>query len=540
MTGSPALERAIVWAHDAFVADGQENVALDPVRVPIWQRGKESAEIVTPAPRRLAVLGLGGTVATPPGGLTAEVVAVSSFDELAKLGTVGAREDRPLRPRPTRPTSPTPPPATGSRSPTEPKGRRARRRSARSPRWCARWPPPASARRTPARCTTVPDRRSRPPRCPSRTPQLLARLAARGPVTVHLVLEDGPRPDAPSFNVLAELRGRERPEEIVVIGAHIDSWDVGEGAQDDGAGCAIVMESLATLRRLGLVPRRTIRAVLYTSEEEGAQGGKTYAEAHAKELPHHVAAFETDIGAGTPLGFRIDAGPEAVAEARELVTLLAPLGATLDRHGVLGRRHQRHAPGRRAAPGPLLRPDALLRRPPLGRRHAGEDRSGGARPQRRGDGDDGLRAWPIARRAGRSHRRPRPSTSRDAVMTTAAASDAVHARAASRLAALDWMRGLVMVLMAIDHSSDAFNAGRLFTDAAFMWHPGAPLPAAQFLTRWITHLCAPTFLFLAGTSLAFTVSRQEASGDRPVGDRSLHLRARRGDRRLRALDLVHW
>jgi uncharacterized membrane protein len=108
---------------------------------------------------------------------------------------------------------------------------------------------------------------------------------------------------------------------------------------------------------------------------------------------------------------------------------------------------------------------------------------------------------------------------------TPAASDAVNARAASRLVALDWMRGLVMVLMAIDHSSDAFNAGRMFTDAAFMWHPGAPLPAAQFLTRWITHLCAPTFVFLAGTSLAFTVSRQQASGDRPVAiDRYIFVR----------------
>jgi uncharacterized membrane protein len=95
-----------------------------------------------------------------------------------------------------------------------------------------------------------------------------------------------------------------------------------------------------------------------------------------------------------------------------------------------------------------------------------------------------------------------------------AAADAAGVRAASRLPALDWMRGLVMVLMAIDHSSDAFNGGRLFTDAATMWHPGAPLPAAQFLTRWMTHICAPTFLFLAGTSLAFTVSRQVAAGDR--------------------------
>ena len=115
-------------------------------------------------------------------------------------------------------------------------------------------------------------------------------------------------------------------------------------------------------------------------------------------------------------------------------------------------------------------------------------------------------------------------------MTTAApmtttVSDATRARAASRLPALDWMRGLVMVLMAIDHSSDAFNAGRLFTDAARMWHPGAPLPAAQFLTRWITHICAPTFLFLAGTSLAFTVSRQRANGDRPADiDRYIFVR----------------
>jgi uncharacterized membrane protein len=109
--------------------------------------------------------------------------------------------------------------------------------------------------------------------------------------------------------------------------------------------------------------------------------------------------------------------------------------------------------------------------------------------------------------------------------TVAPADDAARARAASRLVALDWMRGLVMVLMAIDHSSDAYNAGRLFTDGAFIWHAGTPLPAAQFLTRWITHICAPTFLFLAGTSLAFTVSRQVASGDRPSSiDRYIFVR----------------
>jgi hypothetical protein len=326
MTGSPALERAIVWAHDAFVADGQQNVALDPVHVPIWQRGKESADIVTPAPRRLAVLGLGGSVGTPPGGLTAEVVVVKSFDELARLGSSVSGKivlfDHAF-------------PASGNAAASY--GQSIPYRLEGATRAGALGAVAALVRSLASASLGAPHTGQMHygpgPKIPTAAlsvedAQLLARLTARGPVTLHLVLEDGPAPDAPSFNVLAELRGRELPDELVVISAHIDSWDVGEGAQDDGAGCAIVMESLATLRRLGLVPRRTIRAVLFTSEEEGAQGGKTYAEAHAKELPRHVAAFETDVGAGTPLGFRIDAGPQAVAELRDLVTVLAPLHAT--------------------------------------------------------------------------------------------------------------------------------------------------------------------------------------------------------------------
>ncbi|HEX3903802.1 MAG TPA: M20/M25/M40 family metallo-hydrolase [Polyangia bacterium] len=330
-TGSPALEKAIVWAHDTFVADGQENVALDPVRVPIWERGKESAEIVGGSEsRRLAILGLGGSVATPPGGLTAEVAVVSSLEELAKLGPAARGKivlfNRPFRMPPAVPNAAA---GYGELVPTRTEGpTRAAALGAvatlvRSLASASLGAPHAGQMhygpgpQIPAAAVSVEDA------------ELLARLVARGaPVNVHLVLEDGPLPDAPSFNVLAELRGREHPEEIVVIGAHIDSWDVGEGAQDDGAGCAIVMESLATLRRLGLIPRRTIRAVLFTSEEEGAQGGKTYAEAHAQELSRHVAAFETDIGAGTPLGFRIDAAPEAVTDLRGLVALVAPLGAT--------------------------------------------------------------------------------------------------------------------------------------------------------------------------------------------------------------------
>jgi carboxypeptidase Q len=335
MTGSPALERAIVWAHDTFVADRQENVALDPVRVPIWQRGKEAAEIVAPAPRRLAVLGLGGSVGTPPGGLTAEVAVVSTFDQLGKVGPALRGKivlfDHPF------PTN-VPNAAAGY-------GQSIDYRTEGATRAAAFGAVAALVRSVASASLGAPHTGQMHygpgPQIPSAAlsvedAELVARLCARGPVTLHLVLDDGPHGEASSFNVLGELRGRERPEELVVIGAHLDSWDVGEGAQDDGAGCAIVMESLATLRRLDLIPRRTIRAVLYTSEEEGGQGGKSYAQAHAAELPRHVAAFETDIGAGTPLGFRIDAGPTAVADLRGLIALLAPLGATLVDAGFAG------------------------------------------------------------------------------------------------------------------------------------------------------------------------------------------------------------
>ncbi|MFL5307407.1 MAG: M20/M25/M40 family metallo-hydrolase [Polyangia bacterium] len=325
-TGSPALAHAIEWARDTFVADGQENVATEPVRVPVWVRGHEAAEIVSPSPRKLALLGLGTSVGTPPEGITAEVLVVSSFDELAQRGAEAKGKivlfNRPF------PTGINPAAAYGQTLPyrTEAAARAAAYGAVgalvRSLASASLGAPHTGAmhdgpgHRIPAAALSVEDA------------ALVARLAARGPVRLHLTMEDQNLPDGDSFNVTADLRGRERPDEIVVIGAHIDSWDVGQGAQDDGTGCAVVMEALATLRRLGLVPRRTIRAVLYTSEEVGVRGGHAYADAHAGELARHVAAFETDVGAGVPLGFRMDALPAAVADARALVTLLAPIGAT--------------------------------------------------------------------------------------------------------------------------------------------------------------------------------------------------------------------
>ena len=157
---------------------------------------------------------------------------------------------------------------------------------------------------------------------------LIARLAAAGPVRVTLTMGARQLPDAPSANVLGELRGRERPDEIVLIGAHLDSWDVGQGAHDDGAGVVHVMQALTTLRALGLTPRRTVRVVLFTNEENGLRGGRGYAAAHAGD--RHVAALETDSGGFAPRGFRVDAHGDGALRARlvEAIGLLAPLGAT--------------------------------------------------------------------------------------------------------------------------------------------------------------------------------------------------------------------
>jgi Zn-dependent M28 family amino/carboxypeptidase len=147
---------------------------------------------------------------------------------------------------------------------------------------------------------------------------------------MKLVLGAKDRGKVPSANVVGELRGREKPGEIVLIGAHLDSWDVGQGAQDDGAGCVIMMEAMSILRRAGLRPRRTIRLVLFTNEEHGLDGALAYAKDHEGELTSHVAAIESDGGSFEPVGLTYEGKPEDPAYARlaDLVTLLAPLGAT--------------------------------------------------------------------------------------------------------------------------------------------------------------------------------------------------------------------
>lgn len=158
---------------------------------------------------------------------------------------------------------------------------------------------------------------------------MLHRMHARGErVVVTLKMEAMTHPDAMSRNIVAELVGREKPEEIVVLGGHIDSWDVGQGAMDDAGGSVAAWEVLRVLKRLGLQPRRTIRVVLWTNEENGLRGATAYRDAHAAEISRHVMAMESDGGVFAPEGFSVAGSADAVAMVGGLATLLESIGAT--------------------------------------------------------------------------------------------------------------------------------------------------------------------------------------------------------------------
>jgi hypothetical protein len=333
LSGSPALDRAIAWAAQAMKDDGHD-VRTEPAMVPRWVRGAERAAITAPVERPLVVLGLGGSVPTPKGGLTAPVVVVRSWAELDQKASQmkgaivlydvalpaydeekGAGYGDVAQFRSRGPSRAAQHGAVGvlMRSVTG--------HSLRTPHTGALRYDPAHPK-IPAAAVTVEDA------------QLIARLAGAGPVTVRLHLESQDLGEVPSANVIGELRGRERPDEIVVIGAHIDSWDVGQGAHDDGAGCVQMMQALTTLRRLGLTPRRTIRVVLFTNEENGLRGARAYAEAHAAELPRTVLALEADAGGFSPRGFSVELAPElaprvlprVLPRVTQIASLLAPVG----------------------------------------------------------------------------------------------------------------------------------------------------------------------------------------------------------------------
>ena len=319
-SGSESLERAIDWILEEMRRDGLANVRGEPVTVPRWVRGAESAELVAPIKRPLSMLGLGGSIATPPGGITAEVLVVSTFEELDRRGAE-ARGRIVLFDAPFTTYSQT---VQYRRNGAMAAGRHGAVAS------LVRSITPYSMK-TPHTGSMAYD--SIIPRIPSAAvtvedAQLLRRLQDRGqkPV-VKLQMSAQLQPPAASRNVVAELVGRDLPQEIVVLGGHIDSWDVGTGAMDDGGGSVVTWEAVKLLTRLGLRPRRTVRVVLWTNEENGLAGANAYRDAHLNELDRHVLAIESDAGVFAPRGFGFTGSDSAYRIMRWVGSLLKPIAS---------------------------------------------------------------------------------------------------------------------------------------------------------------------------------------------------------------------
>ncbi len=335
LSGSPQAQKAVDYVAGEMRALGAE-VTLEKASVPHWVRGVETAELtswVGQAPgttQKIVLTALGGSVATPPEGLTAEVVVVSNWNELHALPTGSVkgkillfnhRFDKELA-------------ATGHG--LEAYGNSVVYRAAgpiagaaagavavlvrsvggadfRLPHTGATEYAPGTPK-IPAAAVTAEDA------------ELLKVLASHGPVTMHFTLTPQTLPDAESYNVIADWKGTEYPEQVVVVSGHLDSWDLGTGAIDDGAGVAVSMQAIQLMKELGIHPRRTVRVIAWMSEEEGSEGAAAYMKEHAAEMGNHVGAIESDLGADHPTGI-------FYAGKAELGRWLRPVATVLDANG---------------------------------------------------------------------------------------------------------------------------------------------------------------------------------------------------------------
>lgn len=297
VSGSASLERAIIWAAAEMKKAGLENVQTPAVTVPKWVRGNESAVMLEPVRKPLTMIGLGMSVGTPKDGVTGDVVSVRSFDELNAL-----RRDK----------------VAGKivlfNPVWEGYGQTVMYRSAgasaaaklgavavlvRSMTGVSLQTPHTGAMNYEAGVPRIPAAA-----LSTEDAAMIERLAkADSPVQVRLTMEAHQEPDATSHNVMGEIRGREKPEEVVVLGGHIDSWDIGQGANDDGSGIMATLQAVALIKKLGLQPRRTIRVVFWVNEENGGAGGRAYRTMIGDAVKNHVAAIEMDGGAEKPVGF---------------------------------------------------------------------------------------------------------------------------------------------------------------------------------------------------------------------------------------------
>jgi carboxypeptidase Q len=330
LTGSDSYARAVKWATDRFRSVGVADVRLEPVTLAHgWRRGSASAELLSPLRRTLHVAAYGWSPPTPEKGLTAPVVALADISEeaIAAAGVRGAIVliDRAVLTGP----------ALFRHSSAEEFARQRRYE------WLDRTLAAAGAgaalvySKTPNQVlrTSDPEAGGRALALPfgsigREDALLIRRRLAEGPVTLELRIDTVLTGPVTVSSVIAEIRGRERPEEVVMLGAHLDSWDFATGAQDNGSGCAQVLEAARALAALGTPPRRTLRFALWASEEQGSNGSTAYIRAHAAEMKRVTAYLNTDGGAGRPTGWLVDGRSDIEPALAPLVPVLRTIGGT--------------------------------------------------------------------------------------------------------------------------------------------------------------------------------------------------------------------
>lgn len=358
ISGSDAAARAVTWTHATLDTLGLDSVWLQPVMVPRWVRGAAEEVRVVGAKKgegfRLDALALGGSVATPKAGINAEVVEIKSWEELDRLGERKLRGAIVFYNRPMDPTKIRTFDAYGGAVDQRVQGAsRAAKYGAvgvlvRSMNLKLDDFPHTGSLHYDSAYALIPAAA-----ISTKAAEKLSKLIReKSIVNVFMRLHCQTLSDVPSYSVIGEIRGKERPNEILVVGGHLDSWDVGQGAHDDGAGCVQSMDVLRYFHRLGFRPRHTIRCVLFMNEENGLRGGREYAKEAQRKGEQHILAIETDAGGFTPRGFSFDVeDPTAQTlfeKIKKVEPLLEPYGLTL-------------TPGGGGADiGPLKNPKTLL------------------------------------------------------------------------------------------------------------------------------------------------------------------------------------
>lgn len=338
LTGSAQAQRAVEYVADEMRKLGMD-VRLQKLSVPHWVRGVETGELVEfpgmaqGTTQKIVLTALGGSVATPDAGMTAEIVVVNSFDELNALGRSAVegkivlfnnKFDRALA-------------ASGFGG--QAYGQAVQYRGG-GPNAASRLGAIAALVRSTGGSQNrlahtgginyASDVKPIPAAAiSSEDAGTIAYLAAMGKTSIRLVLTPKTLPNAVSYNVIADLKGTEKPDEVVIVSGHLDSWDLGTGALDDACGVAVSMQVLQLAGALRLKPKRTIRLIAYMNEENGLVGGTTYAEEEKANISKHFAAIESDLGASNAVGFLFTGKTEAMPFFAPLSNILRSQGSAL-------------------------------------------------------------------------------------------------------------------------------------------------------------------------------------------------------------------